>query len=63
MILIFRFDTILIKKVRMNKYGRRINAVLWKIYHDQGITNVWALSETVALARFMAKYPNRSVKK
>ena len=39
------------------------NAVLWKIYHDQGITNVRALSETVALARFMAKYPNRSVKK
>lgn len=39
------------------------NAVLWKVYHSQGVANVWALSEAVALARFMARYPNCSVRK
>ena len=38
------------------------NAVLWKVYHDKGVTNVWALSEAVAIARFMAKYPDCSVR-
>ena len=38
------------------------NAVCWTVYHDQGTTHVHATSETIALIRFMAKYPNRSVK-
>lgn len=38
-------------------------AFLWKVYHNHGITNVHALSESVALARFMAKYPNYVVSK
>lgn len=39
------------------------NAAMWKVTHDQGTTFVHATSEAVALQRFMAKYPNRSVKK
>ena len=39
------------------------NAVLWTVYHDQGTTHVHATSESIALQRFMAKYPNRVVKK
>lgn len=39
------------------------NAKLWVVHHDQGTTFVRALSEAVALQRFLAKYPNRSVKK
>ena len=39
------------------------NAKLWKVYHDQGMTHVHATSEAIALMRFLAKYPNRSVKK
>jgi hypothetical protein len=39
------------------------NAVLWAVYHDQGTTHVHATSEAIALQRFMAKYPNRSVRK
>ena len=35
----------------------------WKVYHDQGTTFVHATSEAIALQRFMAKYPNRKVKK
>lgn len=38
-------------------------AHLYTVYHDQGTTHVHALSEAVALQRFMAKYPNRKVKK
>lgn len=36
-------------------------AALWIVYHNQGTTHVHALSESVALMRFMAKYPNRKV--
>lgn len=39
------------------------NAKLWIVYHDQGTTLVRATSEAIALQRFMAKYPNRSVRK
>jgi hypothetical protein len=39
------------------------NAVLWTVYHNQGTTFVHATSEAIALQRFMAKYPNRVVKK
>lgn len=38
-------------------------AVMWKVYHNQGTTIVYAMSESVALQRFMAKYPNRDVRK
>ena len=39
------------------------NAVRWTVYHNQGTTFVHATSEAIALQRFMAKYPNRVVKK
>lgn len=39
------------------------SAKLWIVYHDQGATHVHATSESIALQRFMAKYPNRTVKK
>lgn len=39
------------------------SAVLWEVYHDRGTTFVHATSEAIALARFMAKYPDRKVKK
>lgn len=39
------------------------NAVLWVVYHNYGTTHVHAVSETIALMRFMAKYPNYSVRK
>ena len=38
-------------------------AKMWIVYHDHGTTFVHALSESVALQRFMAKYPNYAVKK
>ena len=38
------------------------NAVQWKVYHDHGTTIVRATTESIALARFMAKYPNYRVK-
>ena len=38
-------------------------AKLYIVYHDQGTTHVHATSEAIALQRFMAKYPNRSVRK
>lgn len=38
-------------------------AALWTVYHDQGTTFVHALSEAVALQRFMAKFPDRTVRK
>lgn len=39
------------------------NAVLWRVYHNHGTTHVHAISETIALMRFMAKYPTYSVRK
>ena len=39
------------------------NAVLWIVYHDQGGTHVHATSEAIALQRFLAKYPNRQVRR
>ena len=39
------------------------NATLWIVYHDQGTTHVHATSEAIALQRFLAKFPNRSVQK
>ncbi len=38
------------------------NAVLWRVYHNQGSTLVHATSEAIALQRFMAKYPNLNVR-
>ena len=37
------------------------NAICWTICHDQGTTYIYALNESVALMRFMAKYPNCKV--
>lgn len=39
------------------------DAKLWVVYHNQGTTHVYATSEAIALQRFMAKYPDRSVRK
>lgn len=39
------------------------NSVLWTVYHNHGTTFVRACSEAIALQRFMAKYPDRSVSK
>lgn len=38
------------------------NAILWLVVHDHGTTHVWATSEAIALQRFIAKYPNYSVR-
>lgn len=38
------------------------NAVRWEVYHDRGTTYVRATTEAIALARFMAKYPNYKVR-
>ena len=38
------------------------NAVLWIVYHNHGTTHVHATTESIALARFMAKYPTYQVK-
>ena len=38
------------------------NAILWIVYHNQGTTHVRATSEAIALQRFIAKYPNLSVR-
>lgn len=37
-------------------------AVLWVVYHDKGTTHVHATTESIALMRFMAKYPNYKVR-
>lgn len=37
------------------------NAVMWRVYHNHGTTIVHATSESIALMRFMAKYPNYKV--
>lgn len=39
------------------------NAVMWRVYHNHGTTFVRAVSETIALMRFIAKYPNHRVSK
>ena len=38
------------------------NAVLWTVYHNHGTTHVHAPTESIALMRFMAKYPNYQVR-
>ena len=38
------------------------NAVLWIVYHNYGTTHVYATTEAIALQRFMAKYPDYSVR-
>lgn len=38
------------------------SAVRWEVYHNHGTTFVYATTESIALARFMAKYPNYTVK-
>lgn len=38
------------------------NAFMWKVTYDGGVTFVRATSEAIALQRFMAKYPNKTVK-
>lgn len=38
------------------------NAVLWIVYHNHGATHVHATTEAIALQRFMAKYPDYSVR-
>lgn len=38
------------------------NAKRWEVYHNHGTTFVYATTESIALARFMAKYPNYQVK-
>lgn len=37
-------------------------AKMWVVYHDHGTTIVHATSEAIALQRFMAKYPERTVR-
>ena len=37
------------------------NSVQWKVCHNRGTTIVRAITESIALARFMAKYPNYQV--
>ena len=38
------------------------NAKMWMVYHNGGGTIVRATTESIALARFMAKYPDRKVR-
>ena len=37
-------------------------AYLWKVTHNHGTTFVRAMSEAIALQRFLAKYPNYQVR-
>ena len=37
------------------------SAILWRVTHNQGTTHVHAMSESIALQRFMARYPNFKV--
>ena len=39
------------------------NAVMWRVYHNHGTTFVRATSESIALMRFIAKYPNHRISK
>ena len=38
------------------------DAVTWEVYHNHGATFVHAKTESIALARFMAKYTNYQVR-
>ncbi len=38
------------------------DAHLYCVYHDRGTTHVHAKNEMIALQRFLAKYPERSVR-
>jgi len=38
------------------------NAVAWIVYHNMGTTRVYATTESIALQRFMARYPDRRVR-
>lgn len=38
------------------------NAVRWIVCHNHGTTAVYAKTESIALARFMAKYPDHVVR-
>ena len=38
-------------------------AVRWVVYHNKGTTFLYALNEMIALQRFMARYPDLSVRK
>ena len=42
--------------------SREGNAKRWEVYHDHGTTFVYATTESIALMRFMAKYPNYQVR-
>lgn len=35
--------------------------VRWEVHHNGGTTFVYAPTESIALARFMAKYPNARI--
>ena len=37
-------------------------AYMWKVTHNHGTTFVHAMTESIALARFMAKYPTYQVR-
>lgn len=37
--------------------------VRWEVKHKQGTTSVYAPSESVAIQRFMAKYPDKVILK
>lgn len=37
-------------------------AYMWKVIHNHGATFVRAMTESIALARFMAKYPDYQVR-
>lgn len=37
--------------------------VRWEVYHNSGSTFVYAPSEAIAIQRFLAKYPDKIVKK
>lgn len=39
------------------------NAYLWEVFFDGGTDFVHAPSESMALQRFMAKFPNRRIRK
>lgn len=43
--------------------SREADAVCWTVYHNTGTTFVYATSEAIALQRFMAKYPDKEVKR
>ena len=38
------------------------DAVMWIVYHNKGTSFVHAKTESIALARFMAKYPDYQVR-